>query len=193
MGGATTARSAAPGTVRVLRPVRVRQVSAGLAVGAAVAGLLSLALSLDTTRYFFDGEELQAVTRTADGSVAGDETGAVDTLVWTGPTVVAVVLLGLAALAAVLAARTDRPGTLGSVAQQLAAGAAGLLAGATGTLVVFAVSDVSAHEGAEGVVTRWGPAPAVLLVAAVLAAAAALTARRGRAPVLATIGAEDTP
>ena len=45
----------------------------------------------------------------------------------------------------------------------------------------------------EGVVTRWGPAPFALGVAAVLALAAGLTARRGRATVLAIIGSEETP
>ncbi len=182
-----------PGSVRVLRPVRVRQVSAGLAVGAAVAGLLSLALSLDTTRFFFAGDEepIQSFSRMADGGVVGDEDAAFDRLAWSGPTVLAVVLLVVAATAAVLAARTDRPGGWGSAAQQLAAGAAGLLVAATGVMVVFAASDVSAYEDGEGIVTRWGPAPAVLGAAAVLAVAAAVTARRGRAAVLATIGAGD--
>lgn len=189
----SSAMTTAPGRVRVLRPVRVRQVSASLAVGAAVAGLLSLELSLDTTRYFFEGEELETVTRLASGAVAGSDQSFIDALAWIGPTVVAVVLLAAAAVAAVLAARTDRPGPWGSAAQQLAAGATGLLAGATGVMVVFGMSDVSAHRTGEGVVTRWGPAPAALGIAAVLAVAAALTARRGRATVLATIGGEDAP
>ncbi|WP_156036478.1 hypothetical protein [Blastococcus sp. URHD0036] len=186
-----TARPAGPGQVRVLRPVRVRQVSAGLAVGAAVSALLSLALSLGTTRFFFDGEEIQVVTRVASGETAGDG-GGLDTFTWVGPTVLAAVLLAAAAVAAVGASRTDRPGPWGAAAQQLAAGATGLLAGVTGLLVVFEVSEVSTYRLGEGVVTRWGPAPAVLAVAAVLALAAALTARRGSATVLATIGAEGT-
>ncbi|RBY89913.1 hypothetical protein DQ240_03165 [Blastococcus sp. TF02A-26] len=175
--------------MRVLRPVRVRQVSAGLAVAAAVAGLLSLALSLDTTRFFYEGEELEVVTRIASGEVLGEGGFSLDTLAWAGPTVLAVVLLGGAAVGAVLAARSDRPGPWGAAAQQLAAGATGLLAGVTGVVVVFGVSDVSAYRVGEGVVTRWGPAPLALAIAAVLALAATLTARRGSATVLATIGA----
>lgn len=192
MSTAMTARPAGPGQVRVLRPVRVRQVSAGLAVGAAVFALLSLALSLETTRFFFDGEEIDVVTRVASGEVMGEGASGLDTLAWTGPTVLAVVLLAGAAVGAVLAARTDRPGPWGAAAQQLAAGATGLLAGVTGIVVVFGVSEVSTYRLTEGVVTRWGPAPLALAVAAVLALAATLTARRGSATVLATIGAEET-
>ena len=192
MSTATTVGPAGPGQVRVLRPVRVRQVAAGLAVAAAVSALLSLALSLSTMRFFFDGEELEVVTRVASGDVLGSAGSGLDALAWVGPTVLAVVLLAGAAVSAVLAARTDPPGPWGAAAQQLAAGATGLLAAVTGVVVVFGVSEVSTYRLTEGLVTRWGPAPVALAVAAVLALAAALTARRGSATVLATIGAGET-
>ena len=186
-----TAGPAAAGGVRILRPVAVRQVSAGLAVASAVAALLSVGLSLDTTRYFSAGVEQQSITRVGTGEqVTGFRNGVGSAYVaWVAPTVVAVVLLAGAAVAALLAARSDRPGGWGAAAEQLALAAAGLLAALTGVLLVFGISDVSAHRLGEGIVTRWGPAPLALTAATVLAVAAGLTARRGRATVLATIGA----
>ncbi|MGY1772273.1 hypothetical protein [Blastococcus sp. SYSU D00813] len=181
----------ADGVVRVVRPVGVRQVSAALAVAAAVAALTSVGTSLDRTSYFSEGEEYQTVVRLGTGDQLREsfEGSPTDALAWAGPAVLAAVLLTAAAVAALLAARSDRPGGWGAAAQQLAAGGAGVLAALTAVLVVVGVSDVSAHRTGEGIVTRWGPAPIVLLVAVGLALAAAVTARRGRARVLATIGA----
>ncbi|MGY1811866.1 hypothetical protein [Blastococcus sp. SYSU D00820] len=176
-----------PGTVRVLRPVGGRLVAAGLAVAAAVSGLLSLGLSLDTVRATEDVGDWSVTVYSYGEFVTGlDEPQT--TVQWLGPVVLAVVLLAGAAVAAVLGARTDAPGPWSTAAQQLALGATGLLAAVTAVVVAYGWADVSVYERQEGLVTRWGPAPVALAAGTLLALAAALTARRGRAAVLATLG-----
>ena len=77
--------------------------------------------------------------------------------------------------------------------QLLAIGSGVLVAGLVAVLWVVGAADVSAKDHAEGladggvVTTQWGPLMAALVLAVVLAAAAALSVRRGRAVVLATV------
>ncbi|SFK30409.1 hypothetical protein [Geodermatophilus ruber] len=185
-----------PQGVRVLRPVAVRQVSAGLAVAAALAGTLALGLSLSTVRSAEEGAT-ESIVRVAGGEVLtgydGSDPWAWPSLVWTGPVTSAVLLLTAAALAALLGARADLPGRWATAAQLLALAGGGLLAGVTGVQVAVGSADFALGVAQEEFATWWGPVPGAAGAGALLAVAAALTARRGRAAVLATVGMRPAP
>ncbi|MBN1093906.1 hypothetical protein JKP75_15900 [Blastococcus sp. TML/M2B] len=179
-----------PGGVPVLRPVGVRQVSAGLATGAAVTAVLSLGVGLTST-WDPTGETgyPDVVTRVAGGeSVPGwdDGTWSWVSLDWTLPGMLAVLLLTAAAVAALLGARDDEPGAWSSVAQLTALAGAGLLAGIAGVQAVVGRGDIAQAEG-QDLSAQWGPATGLVVAGVLLALAAAATARRGRARVLAVV------
>jgi hypothetical protein len=174
------------GAVPVTRPVAVRQVAAGLATAAALVSAGGLGLSLDTVRYRDEGPDT-SFSRLAWGTqIGGFRSGDQLSITWGGPLVLAIVLLVLAAAAALVGARTDR-GPWSAAAQVLAIAGGGLLAGVLAVLVVVGRSDVSTPDYVDGVTTTWGPVAGALGLALALAAAAALTARRGRPAVLATV------
>jgi hypothetical protein len=177
----------AASSVAVTRPVAVRQVAAGLATAAALVAASGLGLSLDTVRYT-SGSSDASITPLAWGpQISGsDISGGFLTVTWGGPLVLAVVLLALAAATALVGARTDR-GPWAVLAQLLAIAGGALVAGVLGVLVPFGDSDVSTPHHVAGVTTTWGPVVGALGVAVALAAGAAVTARRGRPAVLATV------
>jgi steroid 5-alpha reductase family enzyme len=189
-----TPYAAPPGTVAVTKPVAVRQVAAGLVTVAAAMAASGLALSLTTVEWgpgdFGSGH---TVTQQAWGEqVVGSDTEnwADASLMWGGPLVVAVVLLIAAGVAALVASRTDRRDGWARVAQLLAVAGASATAGVVAVLVAFGAAMVSVdnYDNPGGRIdTFWGPAPFVLGLAAVLAAAAAAMVRRGRAGVLAVV------
>lgn len=187
----TSMPAAGTGGVAVLRPVGIRQVSGGLATGAAVAAVLSLGVGLTSTWDPSDESSLGdvVVTRVAGGeSVPGwdGDTWSWASLDWTAPVLLAALLLTAAAVAAVLGARDDEPGPWSSVAQFAAMAGGGLLAGVVGVQAVVGLSDIAQAEGVV-ISAQWGPALGVLVAGVVLAVAAAATARLGRARVLAVV------
>ncbi|MGY1602659.1 hypothetical protein ACI78S_10405 [Geodermatophilus sp. SYSU D00815] len=179
--------------VPVTRPIAVRQLAAGLAAVAALVTGSGLALSLDTVEYSDEFTTGLTISRLAWGervTGAGTEEFLYQTVSWGGPLVLAVVLLTAAAAAALVTARVGDRGPWARLAQLLAVAGGAVTAGVFATLWVFGRTDVSVAEYAvEGtrVTTQWGPLMGVLGVAVVLAGAAAATARRGRADVLATV------
>jgi hypothetical protein len=187
-----TAYAAPQGGVAVTRPVAVRQVAAGLATAAAAIAASGLALSATTVELVSEGNSY-SVTRLAWGEhvVGRDSKDWVDeSFAWGAPLVLAVILLAAAAVAAMVATRTDRRDGWARAAQLLAVAGASMTTAIGAVLVVFASVQVDVDlwdPNFDSVDTYWGPAPFALGLAALLAAAAAVLVRRGRADVLAVV------
>ena len=187
-----TAYAAPPGGVAVTRPVAVRQVAAGLATAAAAIAASGLALSATTVELVSEGNSY-SVTRLAWGEhvVGRDSKDWVDeSFAWGAPLVLAVILLAAAAVAAMVATRTDRRDGWARAAQLLAVAGASMTTAIGAVLVVFASVQVDVDlwdPNFDSVDTYWGPAPFALGLAALLATAAAVLVRRGRADVLAVV------
>jgi steroid 5-alpha reductase family enzyme len=89
-----------------------------------------------------------------------------------------------------VATRTDRRDGWARAAQLLAVAGASMTTAIGAVLVVFASVQVDVDlwdPNFDSVDTYWGPAPFALGLAALLAAAAAVLVRRGRADVLAVV------
>src|SRR5687768_6530244 len=165
--------------VAVTRPVAVRQLAAGLATVAAATAASGLALSLTTVEFgASEFSDRMSITRQAFGnqmSGVGSEDFPYERLAWGAPLVVAVALLTAAAVAALVASRTDRRNGWARLAQLLAVAGGAAAAGILAVLVAFGVPDVyidNYDSTDRSVDTHWGPVPFVLGLAVVAAAAA---------------------
>jgi hypothetical protein len=156
-----------------------------------------LGLSLDTTRDSGGNDGVPySITRLAWGervsSTISDGFN-YPSWRWGGPLVLAVVLLVAAAACALVAARLGDRGPWARLGQLLAIGGGALTAGLLAVLWIVGAADVSSKDHADGLgdgevlTTQWGPLMAALVLSLLLAAAAAVTVRRGRAAVLATV------